>query len=456
MAIPDKAGITVHSASFKGLHPGITKTLLSRFERKWGKSPDVAQLAHPNVTGNEKGYMSLREREDRVGVVQMDIMFYDFNETLPLVQTEGRGKWPVKKRSKLLTFGGAIAGSLLVDEKTSYCFGKLVKSTAVPLEVIEEAFGIYKRHGHRIRTFKADSGIATSSEFRVFTTEVEKYLLREGCDVVKAEPYNHANGIPLVERTIQSVKNRMRMAFQYALTNQNIARIGFNKVQITRLWGEIFYWAVGLENMKRAPGMEMTRYQAFTGRVPHIQEFRLLPIFSVIKVHRQQHTGSRREGDPNSARYDYGLYVGGCPHGKGLVRAAVLTNGRVHIVRTTKYKGVSDGGDAAEHRHVESGTQLLLADGVPSQEAWEQVHEVASVDELGGVSGEVHRSQARHDGSMVDDAVGMVNREDREPQGVCVQMTGSQARHDGSMVDDAVGMVDREDQYDVCSKRHIC
>ena len=55
--------------SFKGLHPGITKTLLSRFERKWGKTPDVAQLAHPNVTGNEKGYMSQREREDRVGVV---------------------------------------------------------------------------------------------------------------------------------------------------------------------------------------------------------------------------------------------------------------------------------------------------------------------------------------------------------------------------------------------------
>jgi hypothetical protein len=36
-------------------------------------------------------------------------------------------------------------------------------------------------------------------------------------------------------------------------------------------------------------------------------------------------------------------YVGGCPHGKRLVRAAGLTNGRVHIVRATKYKGVSDG-----------------------------------------------------------------------------------------------------------------
>jgi hypothetical protein len=56
--------------------------------------------------------------------------------------------------------------------------------------------------------------------------------------------------------------------------------------------GEIFYWAVGLENMKRAPGMEMTRDQAFTGKVPYIQEFRLLPIFVVIKMHTQQQNGS--------------------------------------------------------------------------------------------------------------------------------------------------------------------
>jgi hypothetical protein len=36
--------------------------------------------------------------------------------------------------------------------------------------------------------------------------------------------------------------------------------------------------------------------------------------------------------------------------------------------------------DAAEHRHVESGVQLLVADGVPSQqEALEQVHEEVGV-----------------------------------------------------------------------------
>jgi hypothetical protein len=40
----------VHGGSLLGLHPGITKTLLSRFARKWGKTPDVAQLAHPNVS----------------------------------------------------------------------------------------------------------------------------------------------------------------------------------------------------------------------------------------------------------------------------------------------------------------------------------------------------------------------------------------------------------------------
>jgi hypothetical protein len=374
----------VHGGSLLGLHPGITKTLLSRFARKWGKTPDVAQLAHPNVTGNEKGYMSEREREDEVGVVQMDIMFYDFNESISEVPLARGPKWPVKRRSKLMTFGGAIAASLLVDEKTGYCLGKLVRKTAVPLEVIEEAFGIYKMYGHKIRKFKADSGISTSSEFKVFTTEVDKFLIKEGCEIVKAEPFNHANGIPLVERCIQSVKNKMRMAFQYALTNQNIVRIGFSPLQITRLWGEIFYWAVGLEKMRRAPGVEMTRHQAFTGRVPHIQEFRLLPIFAVIKVHRQQQAGSRRVGDPNQSHYEYGLYVGGCPHGKGLIRAAVLTNRRVHIVRTSKYKGVSDGGDAVQYQHVENGIHRMVEDGVPFQEGLDQVHEEVGV-ELGGV-----------------------------------------------------------------------
>jgi hypothetical protein len=177
--------------------------------------------------------MREREREDEVGVVQMDIMFYDFNESISEVPLARGPKWPVKRRSKLMTFGGAIAASLLVDEKTGYCLGKLVRKTAVPLEVIEEAFGIYKRYGHKIRKFKADSGISTSSEFKVFTTEVDKFLIKEGCEIVKAEPFNHANGIPLVERCIQSVKNKMRMAFQYALTNQNIARIGFSPLQIT-------------------------------------------------------------------------------------------------------------------------------------------------------------------------------------------------------------------------------
>jgi hypothetical protein len=101
----------------------ITKTLLLWFARKWGKTPYVAPMAHLNVTGNMKGYLSERKREDQVGVVQMDIMFYDFNESLPEPSGEVVDR---KRRSKLMTFEGAIAGALLVDEKTSSCFGKLV------------------------------------------------------------------------------------------------------------------------------------------------------------------------------------------------------------------------------------------------------------------------------------------------------------------------------------------
>lgn len=362
-----------------GLHPGLTKTLLSRFARKWGKTPDVAQLAHPNVLGNEKGYMSKREEVKEVGVIQMDLMSWDFNEpelNYPTVQT---GKWPTKRRRKLMTFGGAIAAAVVVDEKTQFCFGKLVKSTEVPLNVIKETFSLYQRYGHNIKTFKADSGISTSSDYKVFTTEVDKYLFEKGCNIVKAEPYNHSNGIPMVERMIQSIKNRMRLAFQYVFNNKNVLRLGFLKPQLARLWGEIFYWAVGMENLRTAPGVDITRYEAFRETVPHIQEFRLLPIFSVVKIYRHQ-TSVVRDGNPNRGFYQHALYVGGCPEGKGVIRAAVLVNGRVHLIRTSKYKGVSDGGDANEYESVERGTQLMV------DEMLDEVRDDVGIQQVQGVN----------------------------------------------------------------------
>ncbi len=213
----------VNDGSIKGFHPGLTKELLNKFANKWGKSPDILQMAHPNVTGNMKGYMSEREEVLEVGYIQADFMSYDFNDpNLGKMEDDRVGG---RRRKKLETIGGAIAGFVAVDEYSGFVYGRLVKSVASPMQLIDELFGEYERCGHHVISFAADEGVSSSSDCRVMTTEVERYLIGKRCGLVKADPYNHQNGTPMVERMIQTIKNRMRMAFQYGLSNQNIERL---------------------------------------------------------------------------------------------------------------------------------------------------------------------------------------------------------------------------------------
>ena len=345
----------VDKGNISGIHPGITKTLLSRFSRKWGKTPDVLQMAHPSVTGNEKGYMAAREQVVAIGEIQMDFLVWDFNEEG--VDKEEESFRP-NRRKKLKTFGGAVAALIVVDVKSRYTYGKLIKSVAKPVEVVKEVCGFYRTWGHTVRSLAADAGVAGSSEFRVFTTEVDQYLMESGVKIVKSDPHNHSNGTPVVERMIQSVKLRMRMAYQYAFSNKNLERIGFTRVMLKRLWGEIFHWATEVENLREVDE-EMTRKQAFRGTVPNIQETRMLPIFSVVKVYRVK---SAMNQDSNQPFYMYGLYVSPCFHGKGVIRVACIVSQRVMIFRTSKYKGVSDGGDAVNFLHMERGINRIIED----------------------------------------------------------------------------------------------
>ena len=396
----------IDKGSVRGIHPDINKPLLSQFSRKWGKTPDFLQMAHPNKTGNEKGYLSVREEVSEIGNVQVDFMQWDFNEKV--VDELPSESIQSKKRKKLKTFGGAVAGALAVDEKTRYCSGWLLKSVAKPLDLVMEIFGEYKKFGHEIKSVAADAGVSGSSDFRVYTPAVDHYLNKCGCRIVKADPNNHSNGTPLVERMIQSIKVRMRMAFQYAFHNPNLQRLGFTKVQLMMLWGEIFYWAIEIENL-RSCGVDntKTRQEVFRNQVPDIQNTRLLPIFSVLKVHRER-TNAEREGGVIGAFYQYGLYTGPCPFGKGVVRVAILIGGKTYILRTSKYKGVSDGGDALQYTHIEAGIERVISDHDELELDENEVHQVTGEEVLetetkiqnGAASGErvvtTHKHDTRH------------------------------------------------------------
>lgn len=347
---------------FTGLHPNITKSLLERFSRKWGKSPDILQMAHPNITGNAKGYMSERDEVKEVGYLQADFMSFDFNEVGESVNT--RESIIGGKKTKLKTLGGAIAAFVVVDKFSRYCIGRLVKTVARPVHLVKEIMGEMDTYGHKIKSFASDAGVSSSSDFRVMTGEVDVLLRSAGIQIIKADPHNHQNGTSIVERMIQSIKLKMRMAFQYVLKNENITRLKFTKTMLMKMWGEVFYWAIEVENLRISDGNpSKTRKELFTRKKPNIQDVRLLPIFAVVKVYRYG-TRDARDGDVNGNFYQYGLYVGPCPFGKGVIRVAILIKNEVFVLRTSKYKGVSDGGDAEEYMHLESGIDRVLNDEI--------------------------------------------------------------------------------------------
>jgi hypothetical protein len=116
----------------------------------------------------------------------------------------------------------------------------------------------------------------------------------------------------------------------------------FTRIQIFKLWGELFYWALVIINLKPAfNNPRITKYEAFHQKKPDLRMIRLLPIFSVLYVHRHA------ANDELNSQHDFwqlGLYVGPLSSVPGAIRAAVLINKRLHIITTTAIKGVSDGG----------------------------------------------------------------------------------------------------------------
>ena len=311
-----------------GFHPDVIISALTEFANKWGHTPDVLQLAKPNKMGNIKGYLTEQEELTDIGqVVQADFLESDFNQVEENEQRHEDSTILKKKRTKKLpTHGGAVAAFLVVDGYSQYLIGTLVKSTANAAELVKETIAEYAKHGHKITLFSADSGVTSQSTFRVFTPEVESLCLDKHIHTRRAEPYNHSNGTAIIEGMIRPVKNLIRMAMQYILRNPNLKYLGFTKKQILQLWGEIFYWAICIMNLKECKHCEGTsRFEVFLKKIPNIQEIRLLPIFAFVMVLRHASPSASVDGADRDF-LQYGLYVGPDNKVKGAIRAAILTN----------------------------------------------------------------------------------------------------------------------------------
>ena len=106
----------------------------------------------------------------------------------------------------------------------------------------------------------------------------------------------------------------------------------------------------------------MTRYEAFHGHRPNMQEIRLLPIFSVLLVYRRAE--QRSKSDPyDQPRYIYGLYVGREVETSGNIRVAINTDKGVRILVTSKYKAVTEGAQVDFNDEIDRSVRQSVKDG---------------------------------------------------------------------------------------------
>ena len=365
-----------------GLHPSVTMHSINAFARRYGNTPDPFALAHPFPYGGERGgYLTRPLPITAIGQwVQADFFEPDYSgRDIVMSPPTTESSEDRLRRKKIVAFGGAKFGFVSIDKFSGYVHCLLTPTTGDQMIVVQDLVSHYRTYNHNIKLLGADSGIIPSKMFRVLTTEVQQYLSNCGIRIRLSEPHNHQNGTPDVERAIRDIKESISKAIGYILSNPNFPHLGFTRQQIFMLWGELTHWAIMVHNLHQCSNKpDCTRYEAFTGDKPDVLTLRMLPIFAVVHVQRVPLTADNTLDDTNRKFWQRGIYVGPDLHVRGAIRVAVLTpKKRVTIIRSTKFKQVSDGGDLNIHAHVQRGLDLLLSP--PTTDAAEESDDDSTV-----------------------------------------------------------------------------
>lgn len=365
----------VTNKSVGGLPPDLTKTALNRFAHKYGRTPDIVRLANPI---NYKSLFGLMESDwiVRVGQrVECDEMHPDLNVTVN------------KKTVKVKTFGGAESALVFVDVYSGFVKGKLMKAGVPFRDEILYLIKKMKLDNKKIEVLAADSGIVSQTKYDLLCTEAEDLLMNHGVKFERVEPLNHSRGGAVVEVTIRLIKQLIRTATVYVLTNPNFETFGFSKVDIFRMWGELFSWAIAIINLKPCPREPTkTRYEVYYGEKPNAQNIRILPIFSCVLVIRPAAknvigTGKDSEGteyvySTNQPRNELALYIGPSLKTVGGIRAIAKTSDDVmQVFVTSKFTAASDGGGLNVHKDVAAGADRLISEMNKAERVKELVSE---------------------------------------------------------------------------------
>ena len=277
----------VKNGSLSGLPADLTMAGLNRFAYKFGRRPEILNLAIPINVRDATGLRDPPKEPGHVGErIEIDAMQsdYNFRESVPGTVTSAS----TMKTKKLPTHGGAVAAVICVDCYSSYVMGKLVKSVADPEVFVEQFLTRFQLDNWTVSGLAADSGIVTNAQFQVMTTKVEELCARWHVRILERSlPYDHARITGTVEIEIQLIKKLIRVAITLILRNPNFPVLGFAPIQVFKLWGEFYLWAIQVINLKPCPRIPLkTRYEVYHGKKPNMQDIRLLPIGCVLVVVR--------------------------------------------------------------------------------------------------------------------------------------------------------------------------
>jgi hypothetical protein len=299
---------------------------------------------------------------------EVDIMDSDYNDPTS------------KKGMKLATWGGATCAAVGVDCSSGYVVGKLLNKKSNTIEFIKEFIQFYNLHNKQIKLLASDSGIVSASTFQVMTTEALQYLHDQGIHAERAEPNNHEKGTPTVERTIRSIKELTNIAIIFLLRNPNFHELGFDVIDIYKLWGELFFWSITMINLKPSPhDKTRTRFEVFHGYKPNLQRIRTIPIFSIIMI--LQKSSPQRDLVSNKSVHRIALFVGPAINTPTAIRAAMKgPSGKgMQIVTTSKFTAASLGGGLfGIHDMIAKGVSLLIREEDISWEEQERLMGVIS------------------------------------------------------------------------------
>ena len=361
----------VKHGSLGGIPPDLTLHGLNRFEYRYGRTPDIVQLANPVNIRDSSGLREDRAEPTCPGQrIEIDCLYSDYNvrESVPSLDN----KSVTLRTRKLPTHGGAIAGAVCVDCYSSFVHGRLLKSVSHPEIFVEGFLSRLKLDDVLVCTLAADGGVVTNSMFQVLTTKVEALCKKWNVKTIeRSEPYSHARITGSVEREIGVIKPLIRLAITLILRNPNFPVLGFTPLMIFKLWGEFFLWAIIIINLKPCPRKPTkSRYEVYHNKVPNMQDIRLLPIGCVIVIVRPYGI----DGEFTSGVFDnrtggqIGIYVGPSMITPGCVRVAVVSRGRLMIVTTSNFRSASDGGGLNIYPHVERGVERLITDQTSNRE----------------------------------------------------------------------------------------